>query len=105
MWAFDIERTSFESQSPNHNSKEVVYQTGKVTYGEEEGQLVLTYGNNEAITFSIDKYGRLDELPNKMCSGEIEGNNSLNLYLRWGNGSSGMIHKLSGKKLNQQASL
>ncbi|CAM9936780.1 unnamed protein product [Chrysoparadoxa australica] len=104
-WNIQLESTLFSAQSSDLNEKKVLTQIGEITYGEKPNELHLNYGNNSELTFTIDDFGHMRQLPNEMCSGSIEGNNYFDLYLRWGNGRNGMIHKLVGEKVTRQAGL
>jgi hypothetical protein len=104
-WAFDIEKTDLsEGLSKNkrtiHESK-----VGYIKTGSSKGELILEYGANEIITFEVDQYGKLVRLPNSLCSGSVNGDSQIELYLRWGQGNNGFIHQLRGEKINSSASL
>lgn len=104
-WNIHLESTLFSAQSLDLNEKKTVTEIAEISYGENPNELLLSYDGNSELTFTVDEFGHMRQLPNELCSGTIEGNRSFDLYLRWGDGRNGMIHKIVGEKVTRQAGL
>lgn len=105
QWMFQIDQTNYSSENGGTNSESSFAQIGEIKYGNNPGELLLKYGEDEALTFRIDEFGHMNQLPNRMCSGQIQGHNFIQMYLRWGDGRSGLIHEVHGQKLTSTAGL
>jgi len=97
-WDFIVKTTEINTDSIGYYHEDSFTYSGEIKYGESNNEIIIEYLDNRSITLSIDEDGVLSEFPTKYCGGKFDGEEKINLYLKWGGLGGGVTHVIEGKR-------
>lgn len=98
-WKFNVEITEINTDSIGYYKHDTLTYLGKISYGVSYNKIEIQYTNKDNITLSINEQGELSDFPTpQYCNGQFDGENIIQLYLKWGGLGGGITHKVNGIK-------
>lgn len=97
-WEFTVNWTEANIDSVGQLESGEYSHLGEITTGEADDELVVRYSDTNSAIIAIDKNGDITNFPTQYASGDFDGTENINLYLRYGGLGGFVAYEIKGKK-------